>query len=260
MATTSGITNTVTVTRTQIIGQAMKLLRVLPSGGTPTANDLTDCALQLNMILKMFQTKGLLLWLYDRINLPLTQNQNRYRLGPPDGDFPDYRPLRVMEGSTIRDTCSDNPADVSVIVWSRVDYLSTSNKQATGVPNSIYYDVQMRDGIVSYDPAYGQGILYVYPMPADSSHTLFLNVQRPIQDWTAADQAVDMPEEWYLATTKYLAAEIADMWEVPHERIVRLKQEASAALEYIANWGSQEWAPMTFTPDYQGGMGQGYRG
>ena len=74
MATTSGITNTVTVTRTQIIGQAMKLLRVLPSGGTPTANDLTDCALQLNMILKMFQTKGLLLWLYDRINLPLTQN------------------------------------------------------------------------------------------------------------------------------------------------------------------------------------------
>ncbi len=197
------------------------------------------------------QTKGLLLWLYDLIQVPLIQNQYRYRLGPPNGDFPDYRPLRVMEGSFIRDTCAPAQQDTSLIIWSRVEYLNTSNKAALGVPNSVYYDVQMRNGITVYNPAEGQGILYVYPAPSDSEHTLFLNVQRPIQDWTTAEESVDTPLEWYLAICKYLAAEIADLYEVPEDRIRRLKQEANDHVEYISNWGVQEWAPVYFQPDFQ---------
>ncbi len=253
MANTSGLANTLTITRTQIVTQALKLIRQLPAGGTATTNDLTDCALQLNMSLKFLQTKGLLLWLYDLIQVPLVQNQNRYRLGPPDGDFPDYRPLRIMEGSFLRDTCSTGQQDISLIIWSRNEYLTTSNKAALGTPNSVYYDVQMRNGITVYNPAYGQGILYVYPTPSDSSHTAFLNVQRPVQDWTTAEESVDTPLEWYLAITKYLAAEIADLYEVPEDRITRLKREANQHLEYISDWGVQEWAPMTFQPDFRQG-------
>lgn len=255
MATTSGLANTVTVTRSQVIGQALKLCRQLPAGGTPSSDDLTDCALQLNMIIKMFETKGLLLWLYDLIQIPQVQNQFRYTLGPPDGDFADYRPLRVLEGSFLRQTCnSPAPTDLNMVLWSRVEYLQTSYKAALGVTNSIYYDVQMRNGIVSYDPSAGQGVLYCYPAPQDSTRTLFLNVQRPVQDWTSDAQSVDMPLEWYLAMTKYLASEVADMYEVPEDRITRLKNEANTALEYIADWGSQEWASMYFQPDFQQGM------
>jgi hypothetical protein len=88
----------------------------------------------------------------------------------------------------------------------------------------------------------------------DSTRTVFLNVQRPIQDITSTDQTFDLPLEWYEVLIKGLAADVADMYEVPEDRITRVKGEYRAALEYVADWGVQEWAPMYFQPDYQNGM------
>ena len=250
MANTSGVTNTLTLTRDGVITTAMRRIRQLRAGGTPSANDIADGAELLNNLLKLWETQGLLLWLYDLIQVPQIQNQYIYDLGPPDGDFPDYRPLRVMEGSFLRQTCSSSPNDINLIIWSRVEYLQTSYKPALGVTNSIYYDVQMRPGIQVYDPAQGKGKLYVYPAPQDSTRTMYLNVQRPVQDVTAAGASFDLPLEWYEPMMRIFCSQFADYYEVPEDRIRRLKQEGEAALEYIANWGVQEWAPMTFQPDF----------
>ena len=254
MATTSGLANTVTITRDEMITSAMQELRVISATGSPTADDLISCARRLNMLLKRWETKGLLLWLYDTIQVPQVQNQIVYDLGPPSGDFPDYRPLRVLEGSFIRQTCGATPNDIQLIIWSRVVYDQTSYKPALGVTNSIYYDVQMRPGIQVYDPSQGRGKLYCYPAPQDSTRTLFLNVQRPIQDVTAGDQTFDLPLEWMEPLMIGLAAACANVYEIPLDRTQMLKQEAAALLEEIADWGVQEWAPMTFRPDFQQGM------
>ncbi len=254
MTSTSGVTNTLTVTRDDMITSAMEELRVIPAGGTPTASDITSCARRLNMMLKRWQIGGLLLWCYDMIQVPQVQNQYIYDLGPPAGDFPDYRPLRVLEGSFIRQTCSSAPNDLSLIIWSRVEYEQTSYKPALGVTNSIYYDVQMRPGIQVYDPSQGRGKLYCYPAPQDSTRTLFLNVQRPIQDITASDQTFDVPLEWMDAVMIGLAAACADIYEIPEQRLMRLRKEAADRLEALTDWGVQEWAPTTFQPDFQQGM------
>ncbi len=257
MSITSGLYNSLTTTRDQIITASLRRLRVLNSGQAPSANDLIDCSLELNNLLKMWATKGLLLWLYDLVQIPMIQNKYRYTIGPNGDADPGYRPLRALEGSFIRTTCIPPITDTQLQLLSRLEYLQYSQKATLGIPNSFYYDVQQGPGPnpVAYDPyAQGWGVLYIFTAPSDSTRTIFLNVERPIQDVTAADQTFDLPLEWYQALVKVLAAEVADYFEVPEDRITRIKREADAALEYIADWGSQEWAPMTFQPDYQFGM------
>jgi hypothetical protein len=60
-----------------------------------------------------------------------------------------------------------------------------------------------------------------------------------------------LPLEWYEALTKNLSAAVADKYEVPEDRIRRIKQEAKEALAEIVDWGATEQATMYFQPDYQ---------
>src|SRR5262245_56013383 len=100
MPVTSGTYNSTLVTYTaqQIITAAMQDIRQLGAGRQPTVNDLTDCLFRLNTILKTLQTKGLMLWLYDLVAIPLIQNQYSYTIGPGADVDPGYRPLRALEG------------------------------------------------------------------------------------------------------------------------------------------------------------------
>ncbi len=256
---TSGTYNStlVTLSRDEVITDAMQDIRQLSAAGAPSANDLIAGTRRLNRLLKRWETMGFLLWLYDLVQVPLVQNQYIYSIGPGGDVDPGYRMLRVLEGSFIRTTCAPTPQDTNLIIWSRVEYLQTSYKPSLGIPNSIYYDVQMAGKVYNptvYDPAQGQGVLYVFPAPADSTRTIFLNTQRPMQDITGATQSFDLPTEWYDALVKCLGASMADLFEVPEDRMQRIKREASEMEDYIANWGSQEWASMTFQPDYQFGF------
>ena len=124
-----------------------------------------------------------------------------------------------------------------------------SQKCSVGVPNSFYYDPMMGDD--SYDPSQSCGKLFIWPAPADLTRTIFLDVQRPIQDVTAAGDTFDLPLEWYYALIKLLAYELADIWQVPEERCGRLRADAQEALSYIDAWGSTEQAPFYMQPDYQ---------
>lgn len=263
MPVTSGTYNVNTYTAEDVITAALRRCRVLAAGQAASVNDMTDCALELDNLLKMWETKGLLLWLYDLITIPLVQNQYRYTIGPGGDINPGYRPLRAMEGTFLRYTCQPCPNDITLQLLSRVEWLQLSNKICpSATPNAFYYDVQMdaSQNPVSYDPyAQGRGVLYIYPPPALSTYSVGLNVQRPIQDITAPGQTFDLPKEWYYALVKCLASEIADYYEVPEDRITRIKKEAIAALEYIADWGGQEWAPTYFQPDFQFSMPRGYR-
>jgi hypothetical protein len=254
MATTSGLYNNITLTAQDVITAALKRCRVLSAGGVPSVNDLTDCLLELNNMLKMWETKGRLLWLNDLIQVPLITNKMSYTIGPNADVNPGYRPLRIFEGSYIRYTCSGAcPPDTQLLILSRLEYDQFTQKCALGIPNSIYYDPQM--GLGNYDPyAHGWGVLYVWTAPSDLTRTIFLEVQRPIQDVSAAGVTFDLPLEWYYALVKCLAAEVADLYEIPEDRITRIKREGEMALEYIADWGATEQAPFTFQPDYQQGM------
>ena len=256
MASTSGTINTVTVTRDEIIKDALQDLRQLSDGAAPSAGDLTDGTRKLNFMLKKWAIKGRLLWCLDTILVPCVANKTTYTIGPSGADITSYRPLRVFDGTFIRQVTNGQNYDTSLIVLSRVEYEQYGNKQALGVVNSVYYNPQMTvSGApgTAYDPSLSAGILNVYVTPLDASRTIHLKVQRPIQEIISAGQTFDLPLEWYDALTKNLAIEMADKYEVPEQRITRLEKKAETALEEITDWGATEQAPMFFQPSPQRG-------
>jgi len=255
MALTSGTINFVTFTRDTIITDAMEDLRVLLDGALPNANDIVAGTRKLNMLIKKLAIKGRLLWCLDTIPIPEVVNQFVYTIGP-GGDVDTYRPLRAFEGSFIRKTCVPPTNDIQLRLLSRLEYMQITQKGSLGVTNSFYYDPQMAPSPFSaYDAALSKGVLYVWLAPSDSTRTIYLEVQRPIQDITAADQTFDIPLEWYETLTKNLAAALADRFEIPEERLRRIKSEAAESLTELADWGAQEQAPLFFQPDYRAGYG-----
>jgi hypothetical protein len=259
MATTSGLINTVTVSRDTMITDALEDMSVLLDGAAPNANDLTKGARKLNFLIKKWAIKGLLLWCRDTIPIPLLVNKFVYTIGP-GGDVNTYRPLRALEGSFVRDTCAPGcPVDIPLNLLSRLDYERMGQKCTKGTPNSFYYDPQMAPSPFSaYDAALSKGVLYIWTAPSDSTKTIYLEVQRPIQDMTVGSQTFDLPLEWYETLSKNLAASLCNAYEVPREKRIEIKQEAKDALTELADWGAQEQAPMRFQPDYRWSNMQGY--
>ena len=257
---TAGTINTVTISFNDIVKDALQDLRVLLDGGTPTAGDVSDAQRKVNFLLKKWAIKGLLLWCRDTIPIPMVTNIFKYTIGP-GGDVDTYRPLRALEGTFIRQTCGQQPApDVPMTLLSRLDYERMSQKGITGVPNSFYYDPQMAPSpFTAYDPAVSKGILYVWTAPSDLTRTLFLEVQRPIQDITDPTQTFDLPLEWYETLSMNVASAVADKYEIPEDRIRRIKGEAAQSLEELADWGAQEQAPLRFEPDWRWNTGRGMR-
>ena len=254
MATTTGSYNTVVVTRDQLITDALQDLRQFGTADTIPAADITAAALKFNFLIKKWETVGLLQWCRDIIPVPMIANKQIYTIGPSGADITSYRPLRVMEGSYIRYTAGGQNFDTPLDVLSRVEYEQLGNKLANGTPNSIYYQPTMGAG--AYNPANSPGTLYVYVTASDTTRTIYLDVQRPIQDVLATGDALDFPVEWYDAISKGIGAAMADKYEIPEDRISRVKAEAAQALKEINAWSATEESPFWFVPDPQMNMGR----
>jgi hypothetical protein len=78
---TSNSTN-FTLNRDQIIRQALLNLRKTDPALTVDAQDITDGATALNLLIKGWQTDGLFLWLNQEVCLHLAYNTKSYLLGP----------------------------------------------------------------------------------------------------------------------------------------------------------------------------------
>ena len=77
---TSGSTD-YSVTRDNLINEALQLCKVLGEGGTGSTNQLSDCARTLNMLVKNLQVKGLNLWAIENLVVFPVKNQSVYAFG-----------------------------------------------------------------------------------------------------------------------------------------------------------------------------------
>ena len=239
-----------TLTRDQMITAALRVLRVLQDGATAGSNDITNGAETLNVLLKNAQSHGMMLWTYQLLAIPLVTNQITYTIGPSGANVTSTRPLRLFEGSYIRNVCVDQTYDTQLRLLSRLEYLQYVNKTVAAIPNSIYYHPGIDLAAGTTSPSTGYGTLYVWPAPVDATRTIYCNFQRPIYDMTATGDEFDLPQEWFQWIKYQLAAEMADEYEVPEDRIMRLEKKAKFYKDQLFEW-SVETAPVTFTPDLQ---------
>lgn len=144
-----------------------------------------------------------------------------------------WRFLRVTDGFVHQTNGSDVPLRViSREEWNRFGYKSSSG-------SSIQ---------VTYDPQLTNGILEVYPVPSSQSGIMYLEVQKPIDDFASSTDDYDLPQEWAEALKFNLALRLCSGYGVPQQKRKEIKENAD--LSYgLVNAFDQEAASIYISPN-----------
>jgi hypothetical protein len=291
-----------TVTRDDIIKTALLHIGVIGEGETPSANQVTEAALMLNMIVKLRAADGMPAWSLKRgyllpnndiSSMATTSHVVTYYDGTyvyidaasgattvtvaaigtiangdvigielDDGDMhwttvngapsdtlvtltaalPSaasdgnrvyaytsstdliQRPLRIIDAELLN-TVSETTIPIEIL--SREDYFALNNRNTEGVVNGIYYEAGLGSGTA--DPTSSStwyGTFYFYPRFQDGNHLIQFTYHRPFQDFDAATDNPDFPQEFYLPLTLELASLLGPRYGVDIDERRSLAQEA----------------------------------
>jgi hypothetical protein len=143
------------------------------------------------------------------------------------------RPLQVVEAQ-LRNA---DEIDIPVQIISRQEYQDLPNKSSTGVVTQIYYNPQ-RD----------KGYLYTWPVSDTANSRLIFTAYLPLEDFDAAGDTPDFPQEWYDPLAFNLAVELAPMYGVVGDEKLELAAQAKAYLNDVQAWNVEEES-IYFQPD-----------
>jgi hypothetical protein len=306
--TTTG-TDTFTMDRDGLIKSAMRSLRALGIGETPVTEDYTNITEAMNILIKAWAKKSIVLWVTQEVQVPCVTGVGKYPLGPTAGYVVSVSstggtgysagtwtatngttgtaasgtytvvsgapavftvtvpgdsytsapttftlsgagtgatitaviagvtmamPKRVIEGTYIRDS---NGNDTPLLPTSRQEYNTLGTKSSSGTPNLFYYDAQIPNGQ-----------LYLYNVPADSTHTVYAQIQRQFYDMVSSGDNFDFPSEWFQALKWGLCEELMLEYKVPANNMQYIIAKAQKTFEESFGF-SQEDTSVSFQPD-----------
>lgn len=125
------------------------------------------------------------------------------------------RPLKIY-AANIFEPAGSTSWPINLI--SRDQYFYLGNRTTTGTINQLYYDAAL--GSETADPSSATtwyGTFYFYPRMSTGGQIVEFDYQRPFQDFDAASDNPDIPQEFYQAITIGLAALLAPKYGVPYE-------------------------------------------
>ena len=232
--TTSGSTS-FSVTRDQIITDALVELGVLFDGEVPTSSMVDSANRKLNMMIKNWMSRDVGLWLNTFVTLPLVVGQQSYTIGPL-GDLAIPKPLDIIEARFK----SPNSDELDMFPISRTDYTSLVIKNSQGTPTQYYYDSQ-RD----------TGVLYIWQTAALSGSNIKMTVKTPVQDFVTATDTPDFPQEWYEPLMWNLAAKLMPGYKVQPNVAQLVLGYAKDSFEAAEDF-DREHTSVQFVPDMRG--------
>lgn len=150
------------------------------------------------------------------------------------------RPLRIpnREGSIrLYDIANGNDTPLGPPV-SRDEYYSLPNKTQTGSINQVFYDPQLT-----------LGYIYLWSPPIAVTDLVKFTWHRPIQDFDAAGDNPDLPQEWIDPLVWNLADVMAPEYDVPAEKMAMIAQKAAIFLDSVAGF-DREAESVLFEPDH----------
>lgn len=216
------------VTRDDIIKRALRLIGVVAQGETPTTDQTTEAALSLNGLVKAWQADGMPLWALKTYSVPLTASTAAYRIGVSQ-TINTPKPLKIIQAFNHD---SNSNIDIPIRIITKQEYNILGNKTSAGNPIQIYYD-----------PQNTYGDLFVFPVPTSveaAANTIKIIYQRPFEDFDAANDTPDFPQEWYDALTYGLATRLAPEYGVPTADRKMLWQEMTLIKQDALNFGLEE--------------------
>jgi hypothetical protein len=204
-------------TRDDLIKGALRILGVIPEGGTPSTEQYNTAAEALNMLVKAWGAEGLGIWAIKKQTVTLVDGTNTYAVGLSQTvNIP--RPLMIYQ-AWLHDTSSN--VDVPMIALSQEEYNILGNKTSEGNPVNYYYEALRNTGN-----------LYLFPTPdssAASGKTVVIQYQAPIEDFDASTDEPDVPQELFRALKFNLAAELSFEYGYP----IKDRQQLLERAEYL---------------------------
>jgi hypothetical protein len=217
------------MTANDLVNAALRSTGRFSSYDTIPAADSANVLQALNIIIKALVKNQKPLWCIQRLTVPLVAGSATYNLSTISGT---PRPLRVLQGF-IRNSANQ---DTDITIEARIDYMQLGMKSSSGQPNQAWYDPQLTGGL-----------LYVYNVPADASSTLYVDIQRPVQDFSVLTDNPDFPQEAFHMLKWMLADEIALEYVTPSDMRADINKKALIAYEaFFAE--EREEASTFFTP------------
>jgi hypothetical protein len=232
---TSGTTN-LTTSRDEIIKRALRIVGGLGQGETPTADQVSEASIALNMLTKHLANKGLLLWSRSEITVTPVQGQETYEIGPGKAvDQP--RPLKIY--SVDRNNATTG-LTIGLIGLSQSDFNAVNVSSISSTP-SQYWVEPLRESTK----------LHVYPYPDATfvaNETFKVYYQRVLENFDAAGNEPDVPQEFF----DVLVYGLADRLTVEYgtERFLRgqIKNDFKEILADSLMYNNEEES-LFFQPD-----------
>lgn len=203
---------------------------------TISATQYANALETLNFIVAAWQAKGYQVWCRKTAVCTMVASQNGYTIGASGADFTFNRPLSVMQAWR-RDTTVTPNIDIELEIVGPERYNKITNKDTTGVPLVLWYDAQY-DG-ASNTGTNSKGNIKIWPTPDTtiaSQYSLVLYYQRPLENFDATSDSLDMPQEWFDALRLYLAYKIAPEYGLQASDYDRLKEEMKEAVDEAWGW------------------------
>lgn len=218
MSTSGQITGLLTAG--QYVTLALELLGQCAPGDEPSGEELSSGVRYLNFMLKSWQADGCNLFRDEEVTIEWPAGQADCELAP---NVIDVIMARYVQSSTYERWLDR---------WERWDYQQLPNKISTGLPT-----------IYNFVKTVGNPRMRVWPVPS-STITIRANIARVIEDVTAADQEIDLPQEWTECAYYNLAARMANTmgaFKVGPQVVIDVNQKAGdlyAALSTFDRPGS----------------------
>ena len=183
-------------TTRDIVEQAFIKLGIGGIGEDISGEEYRQGLIELDMMLKGWQNRGLCRWLRATQTVTLTTAAS-YTLNPK-------RPLSI-ESVRIK----VNGIETPLTRMTAEEYDNLPQKTSTGRPSTYFYDRQRENAL-----------LYVWPvLAAANGETLEIAYTREIDDLRTGSATIDLPGEWWETVVYNLASRLADTFEVQADRV-----------------------------------------
>ncbi len=233
--TTSSVT-TGQLTRDLIIASALRKLGVLAKGQSADSEDLANGMEALNALIAQFQTMGMPLWNQTTTNIPMVLNQETYTIGIGQAVNTTF-PLKIIQAWNEPTAGGGRQPMIQIGLY---DFqLLPLNSGSSGTPSQF-----------AYQPFINYGVLHIWPKPdsnAVANRTLTISYKVPAEQFTAAGETPDFPQEWNNTLIYGLCNLLAPEYGIPLNDRGMWAKEAEKHLDIALDFGLEE-APVTFSP------------
>lgn len=144
------------------------------------------------------------------------------------------RPLRVVDA---RIKALEGGNEIPIEIVSRLDYRRLPQKNSEGRISQIFYDPQLQRGIFS-----------IWQSPTAVTDLINFTWWRPIEDFDAASDNPDLPQEWIDTLVFNLADAMALDFDVPADKQQMIAAKAKEFLSEMQGWDREPEA-YSFQPD-----------